>query len=71
MDYIYMRVSTRDQINDNQRAKLKAAYPNAKEVYEICSTGKTRHRLEATIDGLKPGDRLITLRVDRLSRNSL
>ena len=69
MDYIYMRVSTEDQLNDNQRPKLIAAYPGATEVVEKCSSGKTRHILEALIDDLKPGDRIIPLRVDRLSRN--
>ena len=74
MVYGYARVSTRGQARDgtslaDQKQKLLAA--GADRIYSDSCTGTNinRPQLSTLIDTLKPGDKLIITKLDRLSRS--
>ncbi len=69
--YGYVRVSTKQQRLERQRANIKREYPNAK-IYSDEGTGTTLDRkgwkqLEKTV---QPGDTIVFDEVSRLSRNA-
>src|SRR3954469_22866902 len=70
MIYGYARVSTQEQNLDTQIEKLTAHKCDV--IIEEKFTGSTlkRPELEKLLNDLKPGDRLIITRVDRLGRNT-
>lgn len=71
MEYIYCRVSTDKQENDNQVFHLKAKYPNA-QVFEETITGTSTQKpiLNALLALLQPGDVLVIAALDRLGRRA-
>lgn len=71
MEYIYCRVSTDKQENDNQSFHLKARYPNA-QVFEETITGTKALKpvLDALLVLLQPGDTLVIAALDRLGRRA-
>ncbi|WP_404347493.1 recombinase family protein [Sutcliffiella horikoshii] len=70
MIYGYARVSTKEQNLDTQLEKLKSY--KCDSIIEEKHTGSTmkRPQLEALLQELKAGDKLIITRVDRLGRNT-
>lgn len=71
MQYVYVRVSTKDQNTISQKVELSKQYPNAKIIEETASTRKERPRLQALIDHLIEGDTLIVWKLDRISRSMI
>jgi len=67
-DYIYTRVSTVKQETQTQVDMLLKRYPNAKVIQETKSTKYKRRKLDDLLAKLKPGDRLIIWRLDRMVR---
>lgn len=70
MQYIYVRVSTDKQDNDNQIATLTPKFPNATVVQEVASSMKRRPELTALVNKLAKGDELIVYALDRLGRKT-
>lgn len=69
MRYGYSRISTDDQNLDRQRAAL--AREACAEVIEDTGSGvKARHRLNALLGRLQPGDELVVSELDRLGRST-
>ena len=71
MDYIYTRVSSKEQTTSNQLADLKVSFPYAHVVDETKSTYKVRPKLVELLELLEKGDQLIVWKLDRLSRNMM
>ena len=71
MEYIYSRVSTDKQDNQNQLIHLTQRYPNAQIREEIASGAKNRPILNQLLSELKDGDTLIVAALDRLGRKTL
>jgi DNA invertase Pin-like site-specific DNA recombinase len=69
MDRIYIRVSSKQH---DQASQLHALAGQAGQRYEDTATGKTMDRpnWERLMADLKPGDRLIVWRLDRLGRTA-
>ena len=66
----YARVSSTDQDYDGQIERLKAA--GCDRVFSEKVSGKStngRHELRKAIRSLKPGDTLVTVKLDRLARS--
>lgn len=71
MDYIYARVSTDGQDAENQTAALLRLYPNGTVITEtISGVAISKPKLEALIEGLSNGDRLVISALDRLGRSA-
>lgn len=70
-DYIYSRVSTKEQNSESQLLNLRNKYPNAKIFNEIASGAKKRPILGTLINELQCGDRLIVAALDRLGRKTV
>lgn len=70
MQYIYVRVSTNKQDNENQALKLKEQYPHAALFEEIASGAKERPILTKLLSILAQGDVLIVGSLDRLGRKT-
>jgi len=70
MQYIYSRVSTDKQDNDNQLSRLKVMHPDAAVFEETASGAKSRPILKKLLDGLEKGDILIVAALDRLGRRT-
>ena len=68
--YIYSRVPTSNQDNQNQLVHLRRQFPNAKVVEETASGTKTRPALDALVQRLIKGDELIVGSLDRLGRKT-
>lgn len=75
--FIYARVSTPDQTNDNQVMEIEAAgfSVNPKRIVAECISGgvaaKARPEFAKLIDRLESGDILIVTKLDRLGRNAM
>lgn len=71
MEYIYCRVSTDKQENENQSYHLRAQYPNA-QVFEEVITGTSTQKpvLTALLALLRDGDTLVIAALDRLGRRA-
>ena len=75
--FAYCRVSTAEQTTDNQvKAILEAGYevPPHHVVSETCSgslCAASRPRFQELLTKLRTGDTLVTLKMDRLGRNSV
>ena len=69
MDRIYIRVSSKQQ---DQASQIHALDGHPGQRYEDTATGKTMDRpgWEHLMADLKPGDRLIVWRLDRLGRTA-
>ena len=66
----YARVSSTDQDFDCQVERLKAA--GCEKVFAEKASGKStngRHALDKAVKALRPGDTLVTVRLDRLARS--
>jgi DNA invertase Pin-like site-specific DNA recombinase len=66
----YARVSSLDQDYNGQIERLKAA--GCAQVFSEKASGKStngRHALDKAIKALRPGDTLVTVRLDRLARS--
>lgn len=71
MQYIYSRVSTDKQANENQLYSLKKSYPEAAVIEETISGTKVyKPVLEALLARLRPGDTLVIAALDRLGRRA-
>lgn len=68
-DYIYARVSTDHQTTENQVLTLTSQYPNAKVIKEVESGVKKRPQLDALLEEVVQGDRIIIYALDRLGRS--
>ncbi|WP_259369114.1 recombinase family protein [Colwellia sp. MB3u-55] len=71
-DYIYSRVSTKEQNLEHQTADLLSAYPNA-EVVEEKASGKNvtdRPKFKELIETVTAGDKIIVRELSRLGRNT-
>ncbi|MCB9026999.1 MAG: recombinase family protein [Bdellovibrionaceae bacterium] len=68
--FIYSRVSTLNQDNQNQLVHLKRQFPSAEVVEETASGAKTRPALDALVQRLTKGDELIVGSLDRLGRKT-
>jgi DNA invertase Pin-like site-specific DNA recombinase len=72
-DYIYSRVSTKEQNSQSQANELLESYPDA-VVYEEKISGKNmidRPIFQELINTVKAGDRIIVRELSRLGRNSI
>jgi len=69
----YARVSTREQNLDLQIDALKKAgvHPNHLFVEKASATAKHRPKLKLLLKSLRPGDRVVFWKFDRLARNIL
>jgi DNA invertase Pin-like site-specific DNA recombinase len=67
----YARVSSTDQDFDSQIERLKAAGCNGRIFAEKASGRSTngRHELGKALRALRPGDTLVTVKLDRLARS--
>ena len=66
----YCRVSTADQQTSGQREALIAAGVDPADITtETASGARSRPGLRRLLDGLRPGDRLVIYRLDRLGRS--
>ena len=66
----YARVSSTDQDFDGQIERLKAA--GCDRVFAEKASGKStngRHELGKSVKALRPGDVLVTVKLDRLARS--
>lgn len=70
MDYVYSRVSTDRQDNQNQLHHLQKLYPTAEIVEETSSGYKDKPVLNALLGRLQPGDTLVVAALDRLGRHT-
>lgn len=70
MEYIYSRVSTDKQENENQLFKLKQLYPQAVVVEEVVSGALEKPILKALLARLTSGDTLVVAALDRLGRSA-
>ena len=71
-DYIYSRVSTKEQNSKSQAKELLQSYPNA-TVYEEKQSGKSminRHVFQELLNTVKAGDRIIVRELSRIGRNT-
>jgi len=71
-DYIYSRVSTKEQNIEHQTADLRSAYPEA-EVVEEKASGKNvadRPKFKELIETVTAGDKIIVRELSRLGRNT-
>lgn len=71
-DYIYSRVSTKEQNSQSQANELLESYPKA-VVYEEKQSGKNiidRPVFQELIKGVKAGDRIIVRELSRIGRNT-
>jgi len=66
----YGRVSTLDQNLDSQADTLKAAGVDKLFIEKITGTVKQRPELDKLREQLRPGDTLVTTRLDRLGRST-
>lgn len=72
-DYIYSRVSTKEQNSQSQAKELLESYPDA-IVYEEKQSAKNmidRPIFQELINTVKAGDRIIVRELSRLGRNSV
>ena len=66
----YARVSSGDQDFDGQVERLKAA--SCERIFSEKASGKStngRHQLARAVQALRPGDTLVTVKLDRLARS--
>lgn len=74
MDYGYVRVSTRGQVDGNsiedQTTTIMKEYPNAEIVIESYSGAKHRPLFKKLLDKCNEGDRLIVTKLDRFCRST-
>lgn len=71
-DYIYSRVSTKEQNSQSQANELLESYPNA-IVYEEKQSGKNlidRPVFQELLNSVKAGDRIIVRELSRIGRNT-
>lgn len=69
-DFIYSRISTDKQDNQNQLVHLQRLYPNAEIREETASGVKHRPILEKLLKQLSSGDTLVIAALDRLGRRT-
>jgi DNA invertase Pin-like site-specific DNA recombinase len=70
--YLYARVSTDGQTIENQSLALKARFPEGELVADIVSgASEVKPQLDALMARLRPGDTLVVVAMDRLSRTML
>ena len=66
----YARVSSGDQDFDGQVVRLKAS--GCERIFSEKASGKStngRHQLARAVQALRPGDTLVTVKLDRLARS--
>ena len=71
-DYIYSRVSTKEQNSQSQAKELLQSYPSA-TVYEEKQSGKSminRPVFQELLNTVKAGDRIIVRELSRIGRNT-
>lgn len=69
--FIYTRVSTDKQTNENQIDLLKEKYPGATLVQDVSSGVGTRKNLRKLMSEWRRGDEVIVYKLDRISRGVL
>lgn len=69
MDIGYMRCSTDKQELDAQRARLEKVCDRVFEDEAVSGTRKSRPGLDQALAALRPGDSLVAVKLDRLSRS--
>lgn len=70
----YCRVSTAAQYDntslESQAAEILAAYADAEIINEVQSGATKRHLFASIIDGIEPGDLVISTKLDRFCRST-
>lgn len=74
MNYGYVRVSTKSQVDgnsiDEQTATIKKEYPDAEIIVDSCSGAKERPLLMQLISNCTTDDKLIVTKLDRFCRTT-
>lgn len=75
MDYGYVRVSTKGQLDGNsvedQQRLILQEYSTAEIIVESCSGAKQRPLFEKLIEGCSAGDKIIVTKLDRFCRTTM